>query len=56
MLALLPVGTDFSAGFSKEAETRLLNEDSTIKVFSKKLPDFSEEAIQESDMQLALAS
>ena len=55
-LAILPTGTDFLAGFSEEAETRLSNEDSGIKVFSKKLLDFSEEAIQKSGMQLALAS
>ena len=55
-LAILQVGMDFLARFSEEAETRLSNEDSTIKVFSKKFPDFREEAIQESGMQLALTS
>ena len=53
-LTMLPAGTDFSAGFSEEVETRSSNEDSTFKVVdnSKKLLDFSEEAYKESVMQL----
>ena len=57
-LAILPVGTDLSIGFLEDFETRFSSEDLAIKVFdnSKKLPDFSEEAIQESGMQLMLVS
>ena len=49
---------DFSTGFSEEAETRFSNEDSAFKVFdnSKKLPNFNEEALQQSGIKLALAS
>ena len=58
LLTIFPIGTDLSVGFSKETETRFSNEDSTIKVLDNpmKPPDFSEEALQESGMQLALVS
>ena len=55
-LTILPTGTGFSIGFSEETETSLSREESTIKVLdnSMKPPKFSEEASQESGMQLVL--
>ena len=57
-LAILPAETDLSARFLEDSETRFSSEDSMIKAFdnSKKLLDFSKEAIQESGMHLALVS
>ena len=55
-MTILPVGTDFSAGFSEETEIKFSRDDSTIKVLdnSMKPLDFSEEASQKSGMQLVL--
>ena len=58
LLAIIPAEADLSTGFLEDYGTRFLREDLEIKVFdiSEKLSDFSEEAIQESGMQLALVS
>ena len=57
-LAILPAKTDLLARFFEDSETRFSSEDSMVKAFdnSKKLLDFSKEAIQESGMHLALVS